>query len=124
MGIEALLRAVEIFSRLNNRQIARLARLATRRQFPAATPILRRGDTGVALYVIMSGRARVTLRSEETGTEWRLRELGPGETFGEIALIDGGPRSADVTAVEPTECLLITRWDFSGEMRHDPHVRR
>jgi CRP/FNR family cyclic AMP-dependent transcriptional regulator len=124
VNTEAAFRGVEIFSRLNNRQLGRLARLATRRHFPPGERILRAGDSGVALYVIVSGRVQVTHRSAETGTEWLLGEMGPGEAFGEIALIDGGPRSADVTAVEPTECILITRWDFSGEIRDDADIAR
>jgi CRP/FNR family cyclic AMP-dependent transcriptional regulator len=124
MKTEAALRGVEIFARLNNRQIARLARLATRRQFAAGTQILRAGDSGVALYVIVSGRVRITHHAEETGTDWLLREMGAGESFGEISLIDGGPRAADVTAVEDTECVLLSRWDFSGEIRDDPDIAR
>src|SRR4051794_29105887 len=124
MTTEAALRGVEIFARLNNRQIARLSRLATRRQFAAGTQILRAGDGGVALYVIVSGRVRITQSAEETGAEVLLREMGPGESFGEIALIDGGPRSADVTAHEATECVLLSRWDFSGEIREDPDIAR
>ena len=123
-SVEAALRGVEIFAGLHSRQIGRLVRLATRQQFDTGAPILRAGDRGVALYVIVSGRVRITHRSEETGTEWLLREMGPGEAFGEIALIDGGPRAADVTAVEPTECLLITRWEFEGELRADPAIAR
>ena len=124
MTTEAALKGVEIFARLNNRQIGRLARLSSRRQFAAGTQILRAGDGGVALYVIVSGRVRITHDADETGAELLLREMGPGEAFGEIALIDGGPRSADVTAVEETECVLLSRWDFSGEMRDDPDIAR
>jgi CRP/FNR family cyclic AMP-dependent transcriptional regulator len=124
MTTEAALRGVEIFGRLSNRQIGRLSRLATRRQFAAGTPILRSGEGGVALYVVVSGRVRITQCAEETGAEMLLREMGPGESFGEIALIDGGPRSADVTAVEDTECVMLSRWDFGGEMRDDPDIAR
>jgi CRP-like cAMP-binding protein len=76
------------------------------------------------LYVILSGRVAVAVPSEDGGAETPLREFVPGEVFGEIALIDGGPRSANVTAVEDTRCLLLTRWDFAGEMRHDPGIAR
>jgi CRP-like cAMP-binding protein len=122
--IQAALRRVGIFERMSERQIARLARLATLRNFPAGTRILRRGDTGIALYVILSGRVAVTHPSEDGSAETELRQIGPGEVFGEIALIDGGPRSANVTAQEDTQCLLLTRWDFAGEMRHDPDIAR
>src|SRR6266498_543072 len=99
-NIEAALRCVGIFKALSDRQIAKLAKLATEREFPAETRILRRGDTGMALYVVESGRVAVTVQSEEGGPEQRLAELGPGNVFGEMALIDGGPRAADVTALE------------------------
>lgn len=122
--IDALLRAVDIFAELKDQQIARLGKLATRRAFPAGVQILRRGDSGVALYVVVSGRVAITLESEEGAREQRLGELGPGEVFGEMALLDGGPRSANVTAAEPTECLLINRWDFSGEMLRDADIAR
>src|SRR5437899_1057882 len=106
MNTEAALRAVEIFSALNGRQIARLAKRANQREFPAGAPILQRGESGVALYVILSGRVAVSLPSREGAGEQRLGELGPGQVFGEIAPIDGGPRSADITAIESTQCVL------------------
>ena len=122
--IEAALRRVDIFNGLSDRQVARLAKLATQREFPAGTLILRRGDTGMALYVIESGRVAVTVQSDEGGGERRLAEFGPGDVFGEMALIDGGPRAADVTAVDATRCVLLTRWDFAGEISRDADIAR
>jgi CRP-like cAMP-binding protein len=122
MDTEAILRAVPIFSRLKGRQLARLARLATHKSFAEGTLILRRGDTGVALYIVVSGRVAARLPSEDAKPDRLLGEMGPGEAFGEMALIDDSPRSADVAAVEPTECLVLTRWDFSGEMKRDPEI--
>jgi CRP/FNR family cyclic AMP-dependent transcriptional regulator len=122
--VATALRGVDIFKGLNDRQIAQLAKRATKRDFPAGTHILRRGDTGMALYVIESGRVAVTLESEEGGAERHLAELGPGNAFGEMELIDGEPRGADVTAIEPTRCVLLTRWDFGGEMRRDADIAR
>src|SRR5260370_19471114 len=124
MDFQDALRAVEIFSALNGRQIARLAKRVTCREFPAGTQIVRRGDGGVALYIIVSGRVVVSLPSREGAGEQRLGELGPGQVFGEIALIDGGARSADVTAVEPTECVLLSRWEFDDPMRRAAQIAR
>ena len=128
MNLEALLRGVGMFAGLNGRQIARLARLATSQEFPAGTRIVRRGETGVALYLIAEGRVVITLPSEGAAKsadgEQILGEMGPGEVFGEIALIDEGPRSADVTTVEETRCVLLTRWDFEEAMRRDPQIAR
>jgi CRP-like cAMP-binding protein len=122
MEVEAILRRVEIFGGLSGRQIARLAKLVTRREFPEGTRILQRGDTGTALYILTRGRVTVTLPSEETDEERSVAELGPGAVFGEMALIDEGPRSANVTATEPSECLMLTRWDFSAEVRRSPDI--
>src|SRR5438094_62143 len=108
-SIEAALRGAAIFAHLNDRQIGRLAGLATLQEFPAAARIVRRGDSGMALYIIVRGRVLVTVDSEQDATVKRLGELGAGEVFGELALIDEGPRSADVTALEATECVLLTR---------------
>src|SRR3989442_3081986 len=93
VDIDGLLRRVDIFAGLKDHQIAGLGKLATRRVFGAGVQILRRGDTGVALYVIVSGRGTITLDSQEGGVEQRLGELGPREAFGEKALLDRGPRS-------------------------------
>ena len=122
MDAVAILRKVRIFANLNERQLARLARRAVRRQFPEGAEVIGRGETGVALYVVVSGHLTVSGRSEQTGEEHVLGELGPGEAFGEIALIDGGPRSADVRAAEPTECLMLSRWDFQAELERDPEL--
>jgi CRP-like cAMP-binding protein len=118
------LRGVELFSGLNDRQLGRLAKRATQRRFPAGSRVLRRGDAGVALYVILTGRIVVSCPCPDTGQSWTLGELGPGQVFGEVALIDGGPRSADVDAVDVTDCLVLTRWDFGGELAQDPDLAR
>jgi CRP/FNR family transcriptional regulator, cyclic AMP receptor protein len=122
IDIEVALRGVSLFSEFNGRQISRLAKRATCREFPAGTRILRRGDTGMAVYIVVSGRVTVSLRPEGSASERVLGEMGPGELFGEMALVDEGPRSADVTAVEPTQCVLLTRWDVAEEMRRDPAI--
>jgi CRP/FNR family transcriptional regulator, cyclic AMP receptor protein len=51
-----------------------------------------------------------------------LEELGPGGAFGEMGLIDDMPRAASVIAIEPTECVLLARWDFQNELREDPEI--
>ncbi len=124
MDVEAALKKVDLFSRMSARQVARLARLATRRSFPAGTQILRRGDTGVALYLICEGRVRVTVNRDDDETDTVLGELGSGQVFGEMALIDEGPRSANVTALEPVTCLLLTRWDFMEAVGSDADLAR
>jgi CRP/FNR family cyclic AMP-dependent transcriptional regulator len=124
MKTEDALRGVELFASLNPRQIARLTRLAHTREFALGTRILRRGDPATALYIVLRGQVSVTHPSGEMGSEWALGQIGPGEAFGEMALIDGGPRSADITAAQPTECLMLSRLDFAEELRRDPNLAR
>jgi CRP-like cAMP-binding protein len=118
---EQLLARVGLFGSLNKRHLAQLARLATRQQYAPDQVIVRQGDTGLGLYVIASGRAEV--RDERPGQDARvLNTLGPGEFFGEMALLDDYPRSATVIACEPTECITLTKWHFLAELESHPEM--
>ena len=121
LSLEDALAAVPLLSRLSNSQRARLAKLATRRRYRAGAIIVRQGDTSMSFYVILSGLTRV---EQELPGDARLtlREFGPGGYFGEMGLIDDMPRSATVTAVQPTECAVIAKWDFGNELRDDPDI--
>jgi CRP-like cAMP-binding protein len=83
---------------------------------PAGKVLMRQGDTGVDMMIIVSGSVSV----ERDGN--RLNTLGPGDFFGEIALLDGGPRTATVTSEEPTRLLVITHRDFHSMMDEFPEV--
>ncbi len=75
----------------------------------------------MALYIVLSGTVRVELEPE-MGAPMRITEIGPAGYFGEMGLIDDAPRSATVVALEPTECALLSKWDFRNELRHDPDI--
>jgi CRP-like cAMP-binding protein len=96
----------------------------TTRHFDAGTLILRQGSSAVALYVILAGKVEISHAPEEGGNAppIALVTLGPGECFGEMALVDDQARSADVTAIEPTSCALLSRWEFQQELRRSPEV--
>jgi CRP/FNR family transcriptional regulator, cyclic AMP receptor protein len=118
---EQLLARVGLFGSLNKKHLAQVARLATRQQYAPDQVIVRQGDTGLGLYVIASGRAEV--RDERPGQDGRvLNTLGPGDFFGEMALLDDYPRSATVIAREPTECLTLTKWHFLAELESHPEM--
>ena len=105
------LRSVSIFTNVPERDLAALATRLRRRTFRRGEVILHRGDPAGSLHVIRGGRVKVALPSEE-GEETVLALLGANDCFGEIAALDGGPRSATVTAVEPTETLALLREDL------------
>ncbi len=104
LEVLALLERVPILAVLPARILERLARDATEQEAPAGADIVRQGDVGARFYVIASGRARVDI----DGTE--IRELGPGDWFGEIALLRDVPRTASVTAL-----TAVTLWGLDRE---------
>ncbi|MFL5736200.1 MAG: cyclic nucleotide-binding domain-containing protein [Actinomycetota bacterium] len=114
----ALLEKVPLFNGLSRRHLRRIAGLADEAQFPAGKVIVQTGSRGNAFYVIVEGTAKVVAGySSRT-----LARLGPGEFFGELALLDGGPRTASVVAVEPMTAIRIQRAQFRKMLRSEPEV--
>src|SRR5438046_8482260 len=91
--------------------LGQLLRTVRRRSYHRSEVIFHQGDPGDTLHLVRSGRVKVVLPAE-TGDEALLAILGPGDCFGELALLDGGPRSASVVAMEPVETLVLGRQDF------------
>jgi CRP/FNR family transcriptional regulator len=116
MAYEEQLRNVWIFSQLEPSDIARIAKVVVPRTYSQGETIVEEGGQAVAFYVILSGKAEI----RKGGTT--LNTLGAGEPFGEMALLDGHPRAASVVAVEDTECLAMTRWDFNAELQTNPSI--
>ena len=101
--------------------IDRIAALGTSRKLAANQLLFSKGDEGDALYGVLSGRIRISA-SAPSGKEVVLNVLAPGEVFGEIALLDGRPRTADATAMEPSELLRINRRDFIDYLEREPRL--
>jgi len=97
---------VELFAGMNRRQSEQIARLLKERRFAKGETVIMEGTGGAAFFIIDSGQATVSSKGIELAT------LGPGEYFGEVALIDGGPRSATVTAATALVCYGLTFWEF------------
>ena len=101
-----LLKQVPLFSDLDKRELSHIAESMKRRQFSAGQEIAREGESGVGFFVIEDGNAKVSVHGEER------RRLGPGDYFGEIALIAQGARTATVTADTDLTAYGMTFWDF------------
>jgi ATP/ADP translocase/HEAT repeat protein len=101
-----ILKSTPVFEKIPAADLAPLARVATEESFPPDSRIFAAGEHGDSLYVVVRGRVRIGHASEE------LASLGPGEAFGEMAVLDASPRSADATAVEETEVLRIGSEEF------------
>jgi CRP/FNR family transcriptional regulator, cyclic AMP receptor protein len=112
---------VPLFSDLDADSLERLAAVARTRTFAAGATIFNRGEPGQVLYVIQCGKVKICLTSPE-GQEVALAVLGPGECFGELALLDGQPRSADACALEPVTAAAIQRADFIKACMQHPRI--
>ncbi|MGB7588657.1 MAG: Crp/Fnr family transcriptional regulator [Solirubrobacterales bacterium] len=107
-----LLRSVPLFSDLEAGELERFSRVAVPRSFPAATRVFHEGDHSDACYIVRSGSFRVT-REHPDGRAITLATLGPGDIFGELAMLDGEVRSASVEALSDGELLALP----AGEVR-------
>jgi CRP-like cAMP-binding protein len=99
----ASLRACPLFQTLSSEQVGRLAVIATRREVPGGTPVFVEGTVGDEMYVLLTGKVRISKRLPGVGEE-ALAILEPGAYFGEMAMVDDSPRSAD--ALAHTGCAL------------------
>ena len=99
----------------------RLSSLAFRRSYKKDQPVFLKGDPGNAMMAVLAGRVRICTYSVD-GREVVLNVINPGEVFGEIALIDGGERTADAFAMEATELLVLGRRDFLPFLIRNPEV--
>jgi len=112
----ALMGGCPLFRGLDESGLGAIAAASIEVDFPAERVIARQGEIGTGFFTIVEGMVRVT----RDGTT--VARLGPGEFFGELSLLDGGPRVAQVTAEEPTRCLALASWDFERVLREEPGV--
>ena len=111
------LRKTALFSGMDDGDLAQLAGDLQERCCAAGETVFYQGDPGDAAYIVVSGRVRVYVLSEE-GQEVSMIMYGPGALFGELALIDRQPRSATIVAMEPTVLLVLNGRDFSRHLRN------
>ena len=116
-----ILRSAAIFAELPDDALARLAARCVRRTYGRNQFLWYQGDDGAHLVVVASGLVKVVLSSPQGG-EVVLTTLGPGEISGELAVLDGSPRSASVVAAEPTTVLLLTRATVLDTLNRYPSV--
>lgn len=111
-----LLGACPIFVGLDGAGLAAVSKVAVDVEFPPGRSIARQGEIGTGFFLVTGGRVRVVRDGSV------LAELGPGEFFGELSVIDGAPRVASVVAEEQTRCLAISTWDFERVLAEEPGV--
>jgi CRP-like cAMP-binding protein len=118
---KAVLQRNYLFRGLPDQTLERLASLAARRVCQKGAVIFSQGDPGDALFGVASGRVRISA-SGAGGREVFLNIMEPGDTFGEIAVMDGLPRTAGATALDPTALVVLKRTDFLGLLEREPRL--
>ena len=119
----ALLKQIPLFGTFQPADHEQLAGLLRRRNLKKGDVLFRKGDEGTALYIIIKGRMKITVPSK-LGDEITLAILSPGNFFGEMALLDSLPRSADATAVEEPLLYVLNRSDFLSFLIHNENAVR
>jgi CRP-like cAMP-binding protein len=117
----AILGATPFFARLGNEAVVSIASLCTAHVLGPDELLFQKGDAGDALYGVRRGRIRIS-GSSEAGRGMTLNILGSGDVFGEIALLDGGPRTAEARALEACELFALRRRDFMSFLEGDLSV--
>ena len=115
--VEALKRA-PLFEGLSRKELTQLARTSEDLDIPAGKVLCKEGDVGSEFFVVLEGKAEVTRKRKKVATR------GPGEFFGEIALLEDVPRMATVTAKTPLRCFVLTRQSFRQLVDASPGVER
>ena len=111
-----LLASARLFAGVDAEGLARIAGRAVEVEFRDGQVIARQGDIGTGFFVVATGGAHV-IRDGRT-----IATLGPGDFFGELSVLDGRPRTAQVVAAGPTTCLGLATWDLEAVLLEEPKV--
>ena len=114
--VAASLGNVPLFAGVKPKELKKLARHLKERTFDEGATIAEEGESGIGFFLIEDGSATVSVGGET------VRTLGPGDWFGEIALIDDGPRTATISADTALRCQAITAWEFRPFVQGHPEV--
>jgi len=119
---EDTLARVDLFRGLDKKDLHVLGGSCQERNYSAGSTLIKQGDTGVGLYILTSGKVRVTRVNNPDRPEEELDIAGAGSVLGEMALLDDLPRSATVTAIEDVSALLLPVWEFRSTLQSHPDI--
>jgi CRP-like cAMP-binding protein len=111
-----LLSAARLFDGIDAEGMERVAAVAIQVEFPDGHVIARQGEIGTGFFVVVDGAGRVVRDGQTVAT------IGPGDFFGELSVLDGRPRNAQVIAQGATTCLALATWDFEAVLLAEPRV--
>jgi CRP/FNR family cyclic AMP-dependent transcriptional regulator len=114
----SMVRSVPLFSDFGDKDLQRISEISKQVEFSPGKEIARQGDAGLGFHMIMAGEVEVDVDGTTRAT------LGPGSYFGEMSLLDGGPRSATVRAVSPVRTISMASWDFHAMLDKHPELAK
>lgn len=112
---------VPLFDGMTPLEVQRIAATVRQQDYPAGVPLVWQGAPGAGFFVLTSGKVRV-VQQRQDGDIHELAVLGPGDTFGEMSLLDDQPRSGTALTLEPTTALVLPSWDFRAVLRENPDI--
>jgi len=115
-AVMTMLEKNPLWAGLERKDLQAIVKASEERKFETGNIILGKGEGGVGFYLIMDGSVEVRSDSKI------VAKLGPGQFFGEMAVLDNQPRSADVVAVEPSRCLIVSEWSFKALISENPRI--
>jgi CRP/FNR family cyclic AMP-dependent transcriptional regulator len=121
LSVQTILERNRLFRGLSAATIQQIAALAIRRPYEPDALVFSQGDPGDSLYGVVTGKVRISASTRE-GKEMFLNIMEPGDTFGEIALLDGNPRTATATTTATCELMIIPRGQFLALLQREPTV--
>jgi CRP/FNR family cyclic AMP-dependent transcriptional regulator len=110
------LRRVPLFAGLDRRELEMLSKLIKEQRYAAGATIVKAGADGLGLYIIKEGAIEVIRDGQ------KVASMGPGQFFGEVSVLDGGPRTADVRAATDTVCLTLVSWEVKPLLMDNPSL--
>jgi CRP-like cAMP-binding protein len=121
MDKEKLLGGVALFANLQPKHLKGIAQICTERSFKAGDVLIKQGEDGIGLFILITGRVKVS-KTNPGGQNVEIASNGAGDILGEMAVLDGAPRTATVTATEATDALVLASWEFNSFLKTHPEV--
>lgn len=116
MAHEEFIARVPIFGSCTADEIKAITGVAQESHFEPGQIIVTQGTPGQAFYLVLAGRVEILRDNKSLGA------FGPGDFFGEMSLLDQAPRSATIRAIDATDCIMLSSWDFKSLLEHYPSI--
>jgi CRP/FNR family cyclic AMP-dependent transcriptional regulator len=116
-----VLQNVSLFTRLHQKHLQAIWKVCSERSFEPGDILMEQGNPGVGLFIIQDGRVKIT-KTLKDGSTIDMSENGPGDVIGEMSVLDGSTRTANVIAVTKTRCLVLAAWSFKALIEARPEV--